>query len=346
MSDGLNVPESVEKNDLARLVGGRKMFRVFEGPGFRGKGSSPALQINDSPYTLLTGDDMHRATCVDKHDSILPPALAAWRSTRSGHLRAAELKREAKMILRLMAAAASAGAACYASWIAVTWLRFGRRKQPSDDPLLDRFIPVYEVSERHAIRVAAPAEITFQAAAASDMSDSAIIRAILRARELFFGTDTGGKPLPRGLLAQSKALGWGVLAEIPGREIVMGAVTKPWEANVVFRAMPPAEFAQFQEPDFVKIVWTLRADPDTGAESVARTETRVASTSESARRRFRRYWSEVSPGILLIRLAILRIVKREAERMASRQQARINVVPNTGDAVALTHDRRPPVGYQ
>ena len=58
-----------------------------------------------------------------------------------------------------------------------------------------------------------------------------------------------------------RAMGWGVLAEIPGREIVMGAVTQPWEADVVFRPLPSAEFAAFAEPGFVKIVWTLRADP-------------------------------------------------------------------------------------
>ena len=30
---------------------------------------------------------------------------------------------------------------------------------------------------------------------------------------------------PKGLLAQTTLLGWGVLAEKPGREIVVGAVT-------------------------------------------------------------------------------------------------------------------------
>jgi hypothetical protein len=61
-------------------------------------------------------------------------------------------------------------------------------------------------------------------------------------------------------VAWAKSLGWGVLAEVPGGEIVMGAVTKPWTANPVFRALPPDAFATFDEPDYVKIVWTLRAD--------------------------------------------------------------------------------------
>ena len=48
---------------------------------------------------------------------------------------------------------------------------------------------------------------------------------------------------------------------MPGREVVFGAVTQPWVTNVVFRALPPHEFAAFKEPGFVKIVWTLHAAP-------------------------------------------------------------------------------------
>ena len=77
-------------------------------------------------------------------------------------------------------------------------------------------------------------------------------------------------------------------AEVPGREIVVGGVTKPWEANPTFRALPPDEFQGFCEHDYVKIVWTLRADPVGTAESIFRTETRVITTNPAARAKFRR----------------------------------------------------------
>jgi hypothetical protein len=48
---------------------------------------------------------------------------------------------------------------------------------------------------------------------------------------------------PQGLLALTKAIGWGVLAEDPGKTIVMGAVTQPWEPNPVFRPVAPDAFA-------------------------------------------------------------------------------------------------------
>lgn len=115
-----------------------------------------------------------------------------------------------------------------------------------------------------------------------------------------------------------KALGWGVLAEIPGREIVFGVATRPWEANVVFRALPAGEFAAFNEPGYVKIVWTLRADPIGPAQSVFHTETRATTTDPAARRKFRRYWAPFLPGIILIRKILLRLLKAEAERRAGK----------------------------
>ncbi len=149
-----------------------------------------------------------------------------------------------------------------------------------------------------------------------DLEDSHVIRAIFRGRELLLGADAGKKRQVRGLVAVTKALGWGVLAEEPGHEIVMGAVTQPWNANVVFRSLPPDEFAAFNEAGYVKIVWTLRADAVSDTTSIARTETRAIATDAESRRKFRWYWARFSPGIVLIREISLRLVKKEAERRA------------------------------
>lgn len=210
-------------------------------------------------------------------------------------------------------------AAAYSSYASLTWLRYGRAARSSDedkDPLLDRFMPAYEVVERHHIRVAAPAETTFAAACETSLLSSPISRAIFRAREIVLGSTPDSAQHPAGVLAFTKSIGWGVLAEVPDREVVMGAVTQPWLADVTFRAQAPDDFAAFNEPGYVKIVWTLRADPLGPAESVFRTETRVIATDRWARRKFRRYWSLLSPGIIMIRALMLQPVKREAERRA------------------------------
>ncbi len=218
-----------------------------------------------------------------------------------------------------LATGVGVGFAAYLSYVGTAWFRYGREKpaaRDETDALLDQFMPDYEVAERHHIPVSAPAAITFAAASDLDLTQSAVIRAIFKTRELVLRSRPDDVARPRTLVAQMKALGWGVLAEIPDHEIVMGAATQPWMANVVMRALPPEEFAAFHEAGYVKIVWTLRADPTGSAESIARTETRVSTTDPTAREKFRRYWSFFSPGIILIRHISLGLVKTEAERRA------------------------------
>jgi hypothetical protein len=201
-----------------------------------------------------------------------------------------------------------------AGYVARTWLRYGRTATTGadPDPLLERFLPHPEVRDVHQMGVAAPADITWAAACALDFRQSPVIRAIFRGRELLMRSGPGAER-PGNFLEQIRALGWRQLAEEPGRELVFGAVTRPWEANVVFRGVSPEAFAGFDEPDYARIAWTLRVEP-AGERSVFSTETRVDTTDADARRKFRRYWSLMSPGILLIRRESLRLVRREAER--------------------------------
>lgn len=228
--------------------------------------------------------------------------------------------------LRYAIAGVGAAAAAYAVYIGTTWLDYGQPLPPAPseaDPMLDRFMPHYDVVERHHIAVNAPPAATLMAAGTTSLSDVAIVRAIFKGREVLLRSKPAAPPATpsattpkQGLLDEMRALGWVVLAEHPGREIVVGAVTKPWEANVTFRSIPPAEFRAFREPGYVKIAWTLRADPDGADGSIFRTETRAVATDEAARERFRIYWSCLSPGITLIRPMMARAVKAAAERQA------------------------------
>jgi hypothetical protein len=234
---------------------------------------------------------------------------------------------------RALVAGVAAAATGYAAYTAVTWYRYGRH-QPTTDPrerdeLLDRFMPRYDVVERHQIRVAAPAGITMAAAREQELMRVPLIRAIFKAREIAMGARPGVSQ-PQGLLAAMQSIGWGVLADTPDREVVMGAFTRPWEADVTFRTLPPDEFAAFSEPGFVKIVWTLRADPIDSAHSLFRTETRAIATDAEARSRFRNYWALASPGTALIRRLSLPPLRREAERRAHGMAPAVGLTPGAG----------------
>ena len=231
-----------------------------------------------------------------------------------------DVRKRGEWTLGGAAALLGAATAGYAAYVGSSWLRFGRPDAPASgeaDPLLDMFMPRYDVVERHHTGVAAPADITFAALMDMRLDDSPLVRAVFKARQLLLGADEEPRADLRSLVEVAKSLGWVVLADMPGHEIVLGAVTRPWEANVVFRGIPAEQFAAFDEPEYVKIVWTLRADAISAFSSIARSETRAVATDASARRKFRWYWARFSPGIVLIREMSMRLVKKEAERRAS-----------------------------
>ena len=222
-------------------------------------------------------------------------------------------------------AAAGAGAALggYAVLVANAWRNYGHPAPPAvdeQDHILDRFIPDYDVVERHHVRVEAPAAITLAAAKEANF-DSPLVTAIFRAREIALRARPPEPIQARGLVNVFTAIGWVILDETPGREIVFGAVTQPWKPDAVFRSVAPEAFRSFSEPGYVKIVFTLRADPVNEQASVFRTETRVVPTDEEARRTFRWYWARFSPGIIVIRYALLRGVKTAAERAHAKDGA-------------------------
>lgn len=225
------------------------------------------------------------------------------------------LKRAAQG-LAITAAAAGAG---YAALVVLNRVRYGSRKVAAALPVdssLNQFLPEPEVAEHYKISIDAPASIVMAAAKNLELLQSPVIRAIFRTREVVLGGEPDRRAHPTALMAQMLSIGWVVLAEEPGREVVFGSVTQPWEAAPVFRSIPSDQFRDFAEPGYVKIAWTLRADPVDEARSVFHTETRVCTTDAGARKRFRKYWAFVAPGVKLIRVAMLKPLKRAAEARA------------------------------
>lgn len=76
----------------------------------------------------------------------------------------------------------------YAAYVGLTWIQYGHavpaRDAEESDLLFDRFMPVYEVAERHHVCVAAPVEITLATASDLDLRDSVVIRVIFKSRQV------------------------------------------------------------------------------------------------------------------------------------------------------------------
>jgi hypothetical protein len=224
--------------------------------------------------------------------------------------------------LKVIRGAGAVAAGIYAGYVALTYLRFRRESDSTGrNPLLDQLVPEYEIRERHSGSVPAPADITLAAARGIAFHDSLVIRTLFALRALpgrILGAPAA-PPVRRPILDEVIALGWRRLAEISGRQVIMGAVTRPWRQDVQFHGLPAEEFVAFREPGYAKIVWTIEVEPAGPSSAVFSTETRVVTTDPLSRERFRRYWALLSPGILIIRYETLRLVRAEAERRSARR---------------------------
>jgi len=96
-------------------------------------------------------------------------------------------------------------------------------------------------------------------------------------------------------------------------ELVFGGIGRFWQPTGGLRRIDPADFRDFAEPGFAKAAFNFQVELVDGR-TVVRTETRIATTDEQARRRFGRYWRLIYPGSALIRMAWLRAIRRRAER--------------------------------
>jgi hypothetical protein len=184
---------------------------------------------------------------------------------------------------------------------------------------IDRFIPAPDVRERFETAVKAPAPLVMDVAANMDMQSLPLVKAIIRTRELVMGSRRGPPRMPQGLLAEVRANGWGILSHQAGAHIVCGAACQPWRADVTFRSIMPEHFADWSEPDQVKIAWTLETDPLGPDATRFANETRVVATDPAAREKFLRYWRWARFGIIGIRLLLLPAVRRRAEERWKRE---------------------------
>ena len=163
------------------------------------------------------------------------------------------------------------------------------------DPL-DRWLPEFDVRERHARELPVAAERAVSLALSLPVAPDPVVRALLRLRGLRvvdrtiedFFTSQGFEPLER-----------------TATTFVAGVVSTPWR--------PRGGLGPFAEPrpGTVRIVADFRAEAR-GDGCVLSTETRVGAVDEQARRAFRRYWLLIGPFSKLIRRRWLAAVVQRA----------------------------------
>ena len=184
--------------------------------------------------------------------------------------------------------------------------------------LADGCLPVFEFSERHAIEVRAEPARVFRAVAEVTPAEVRLLGLLMGIRSLparVLGRGLRSSDLHRPILGVALGAGFVRLAEDEPRELVLGAAGRFWTL-VPGQCVPldgPESFRAFGAPDHVKTTMDFRIDELRPGVCRVTTETRVAATDASARRKFGLYWRAIRPGSALIRRMWLRAIKRRAE---------------------------------
>lgn len=98
--------------------------------------------------------------------------------------------------------------------------------------------------------------------------------------------------------------GFHILEEIPGKEIVVGAVGKFWQLNILFKELKPDQFREFEDAGYGKIAWSISVEPFKNGSTLCM-ELRMTATDENSWKRFIRYYRIIGIGSKLIRKTLM-----------------------------------------
>jgi hypothetical protein len=172
---------------------------------------------------------------------------------------------------------------------------------------IDDLLPAWDWRSAHATRVAAPPARSAEAARAITGRDLPVTGALMRVRMLGRHR-SDDRPVVEGL----GRIGLRVLVDDP-LALVLGGVLAPWRPRGGHLPLgSPAEFQSFATPGWVRVAAAFTVVPD-GTGSRVATETRIAATDATARRRFGRYWLLIGPFSGITRREMLAAIRRRAE---------------------------------
>ena len=194
--------------------------------------------------------------------------------------------------------------------------------------LIDKYLPAYDVTVVRQALVEADREETWASIKSADLARiSPAVTALGWLRMLPERVSRFARrapPLPktaRVTLDDIVASGWTLLEEQPPDEIVFGAVGQFWRPVIRMQRVSASEFLVLDRPDTAKLAVSFRVEARGEDQCLLRYEARTASTSESARKRFRRYWSVIGPFAGFIMERAVDAIKAEAEDLHRERAA-------------------------
>lgn len=184
--------------------------------------------------------------------------------------------------------------------------------------LLDARLPTYDMVLTEHVVVETTTDILFAAAKNYDFmtTSSPVITALMTARAWPTRMRGHAVAAPQSLVLARDAgalPGWSVLGEVPGSELVFGAVGTFWKLDIRWNDVAPQEFTAFDDPGWGKIACHLRVRADGPGRSVLSYECRTATTDPASRARMARYWWLIRPVVAYMLRAVVRTIRDHAE---------------------------------
>jgi hypothetical protein len=195
--------------------------------------------------------------------------------------------------------------------------------------LLEKFLPVYDISDSVARAVDADVASTWTALLDADLmqvgSDHPVVAALgfMRVLPEIATRAVHRKPMPEqpaalrlrdmGTLPNEQG-GWIELGAVPERELALGLVGKFWLPVIEYADVAPEEFPSFAEPGWAKTIYDLRVAPLGEDRTLLSGTMRTLGTDPHARKWFRRYWAlGVGSGAHVLVDGLLDTVSKDAE---------------------------------
>jgi hypothetical protein len=180
--------------------------------------------------------------------------------------------------------------------------------------LLDARLPSYDVALTEHLVIQADTTAVFDAAKNFDFitTRSPFVTLLMTARSVpsRLHGDRAAAPQTLMLVRDPGALpGWLLLGEVPGREVVFGAVGTFWKSRIAWHELPADEFAAFTEPGWGKIACHLLVRPDGPGRSILTYECRTATTDAVSQAQMGRYWWLIRPFVGYMLRAVLRTIR-------------------------------------
>ena len=198
--------------------------------------------------------------------------------------------------------------------------------------LLDDFLPVYDVSDAVASVVHADVSTTWQALMQVDLIEVGRRKPLvgvlggLRALPEIVSHLLHGEVPPAGpahlRLRDLQALpaasgGWVLLGERPDDEIALGLVGKFWRPVIEWAEVPADRFRDWSTPGFAKTIYALSVRRIDDRHTLLSGAMRTATTDDTARQWFRRYWTlGVGAGAHVLVNGLLEVTRELAEDAA------------------------------